>query len=830
MRQIKFAFRTLLKTPVVTGIAILSLALGIGANAAVFTFFDQMLLRALPVHEPERLVNLVAPGPKPGSTSCNQAGSCEEVFSYPMFRDLEAMDGPFSGLAAHFLFGANLATEVQTIPGEGSLVSGSYFGVLGLTPVLGRLLQPADDRNIGEHFVTVLSHEYWENVHGSDPGVLNGTMVINGQTMTIVGVAPRGFRGTTLGAKPDVFVPLAMRDVMIPGWAGLEDRRAYWAYVFGRLAEGVDIEQAAVAINRPYRAILNEVEAPLQEEMSAATMERFRSKQITLEPGTRGQSGLHSEARAPILMLLGITGIVLLIACANIANLLLARGAHRAQEMAIRGSLGASRTHLFNQLITESVVLALLGGVASLLVASWTMALIGSFLPADALATLDLNVSKSVLGFTAALSVATGLLFGMYPAAHSTREDLVTMLKAGGGQPAGARAAARFRAALVTAQIALSMALLVTAGLFIKSLANISRIDLGLDTHDMVVFEISPTLNGYAPAESRALFERVELELSAIPGVTAVAAARVPVLGGSSWGTEVRVQGFEWGPDIDSSSRMNFVGPEFFSTLGMALLAGREFSASDAGDEVTVAIVNEAFTRKFRLDSRDAVGMRMSTGSDELDIEIVGVVADAKYAEVRDEIPPLFFAPYRQTDMGSMTFYMRTGMDPSGALRAVPAVIKDLDPNLPVEDLKTLEQQAQESLLIDRLIGTMSAAFAALATLLAGVGLYGVLAFTVAQRTREIGVRMALGAAAGRVQRMILRQVGTMTVVGGLIGIAAALLGGSAAQSLLYELDAFDPLVIAGVTALLVAVALGAGYMPARRASETHPMEALRYD
>jgi len=830
MGGIKPAFRTLAKTPFVTGIAIVSLALGIGANAGIFSLFNQMLLRALPVAEPSQLVNLANPGPKPGSTSCNLAGSCEEVFSYPMFRDLQQAEGPFSGIAAHVGFGANLATETQTIPGQGLLVSGSYFGVLGLTPALGRLLQPADDQTVGEHFVVVLGHHYWENAHGSDPSILNKTMVVNGQTMTVVGVAPAGFLGTTLGDRPDVFVPLSMRGAIRPGWQGFENRRSYWAYLFARLAPDVELEQASREINVAYSAIINDVEAALQSGMSDATMERFRAKRIEVVPGMRGQSSMHSEAKVPLLLLMAITGFVLLIACANIANLLLARGANRGAEMAIRGALGASRRQLFSQLITESVLLAAMGGAASLLVAQLTLGLIGSFLPPEAASTLELGLSLPVILFTGGLAVLTGLVFGMYPALHSTRPDLVTMLKANAGQPSGARAAARFRATLVTAQIALSMALLVTAGLFIRSLANLSRLDLGLNTSNTVAFTVSPTLNGYEPDESRSLFERVELELAALPGVTGVTAARVALLAGNNWGTDVRVEGFESGPDIDSNGRLNHVGVEFFSTVGMALLAGREFRTADGANGPKVAVINEEFARKFGLDPRDAVGKRMSEGGDELDIEIVGVVQNAKYSEVRGDVPPLFFTPYRQQDVGSITFYVRTATGTDATMRAIPGVIRQLDPNLPVEQLKTLDQQAKESILIDRMVGTLSAAFAGLATLLAGIGLYGVLAYTVAQRTREIGVRMALGAASDRVRSMILRQVGRMTLIGAVIGIGAALLLGRAAESLLFELDGFDPAVIGVVALLLAAVSFAAGYLPARRASRVDPMEALRYE
>ncbi|MCH7890224.1 MAG: ABC transporter permease [Gemmatimonadetes bacterium] len=832
MSQLKFALRSLTKTPFVTAVAVLSLGLGIGANAAIFSLFDQILLMPLPVEAPEQLVNLGAPGPHPGSTSCSQAGSCQEIFSYPMFRDLERAQSGFSGIAAHVNFGANLAHSSQTSTGQGMLVSGSYFPVLGLRSALGRLLDPGDDETVGENFVTVLSYDYWANRLGSDPGILNQSIIINGHSMTIVGVAPRGFDGTTLGAEPDVFVPISMRGLMNPGFTGFENRRSYWAYLFARLKPGVTIERAGTEINATYSAILDEVEAPLQEGMSAPTLERFRAKQITLAPGARGQSQVHSEAGTPLILLLVITGVVLLIACANIANLLLARGAARGQEMAIRGSLGAGRRHLLVQLLTESLLLAMLGGVASLFVAQATLGLIGTFLPPEAANMLVLELSPTVLVFTAAVSLGTGLLFGLYPALHSTRPDLVTMLKANTGQPSGGRAAARFRSALVTAQLALSMALLASAGLFIKSLVNVSKVDLGLSTENLITFAVSPELNGYEAERSLAFFERTEEELAAIPGVTGVSAALVPVLAGSSWGSSVRVEGFESGPDIDADSRYNEIGPNYFSTLGMPLLGGREFTLSDGAGAPKVAIVNEAFTRKFGLDTRNAVGRFMGSGrGDELDTEIVGVVQDAKYSDVKQEVPPVFFRPYRQDDvLGSINFYVRASLEPSQILAAITPLMGRLDPNLPVEGLKTLDQQVKENVFLDRFISTLSAAFAVLATLLATVGLYGVLAYTVTQRTREIGLRMALGAGGAQVKGMVLKQVGRMTLIGGALGMVAAFFLGRAAESLLFGLEGSDPFVFVAVAVLLVGVAMGAGYVPAHRASKIDPMEALRYE
>ncbi len=834
MRGIRYAFRTLAKTPFVTIVAIVSLALGIGANTAIFSIFDQMLLRSLPVQEPDRLVNLSAPGPNPGSQSCNQSGSCQELWSYPMFRDLEREQASFTGIAGHRIFGANLSQGGQTTSGQGIYVSGSYFPVLGVQPALGRLIGPQDDERLGEHSVAVLAYSYWENELGSDRSVLNETILVNGQPLTVIGVAQRGFDGTTLGADPDVFVPLTMRTALEPLFNGYENRRSYWVYLFARLGDGVTTEQATAAINGLYSPIINEVEVPLQGSMTEQTMEQFRTKQVIVEPGFRGQSSLHEEATTPLRLLLGITAVVLLIACANIANLLLARGANRSQEIAIRSSLGASRGQMFGQLLTESVLLAVMGGAASLAVARWTLVSISRVLPPEAASTFDLAIDPQMVIFTALLSLGTGIVFGMYPALHATRLDLAGMLKTTLGQPSGARAAQRFRNGLVTAQIALSMTLLVAAGLFIKSLSNVSRVDLGLNPESVVMFSVAPALNGYEPERSADFFVRLEEELAALPGVTAVSTDRVGILGGSSWGNDVSVQGFAWEPGVDANSRVNWVGPGYFSTLGMPLIAGREFTESDNDGAPGVVIVNEAFTRKFDLDGAQAVGKFMSDnggGSDDLDLEIIGVVQDAKYSDVKQAAPPLFFKAYRQDrTIGGLVYYVRTALDPDVIMGQVTPVVSGLDPNLPVSDLKTLEEQVKDNVFLDRFIGTLSAAFAALATLLAAIGLYGVLAYTVSQRTREIGLRMALGAGSSTVRAMVLKQVGRMVVIGGIIGVVAAIGLGRAAQSLLYGLEGTDVTVVGVVTVLLGLVGLGAGYIPASRASRVDPMQALRYE
>ncbi|MBV9880494.1 MAG: ABC transporter permease [Gemmatirosa sp.] len=833
MARLKYALRTLVQTPFVTAVAILSLALGIGANAAIFSLFDQMLLRPLPVRDPGALVNLSAPGPKPGSQSCGQAGSCDAVFSYPMFRDLERTQTVLRGLAAHVAFGANLAFRGETQSSGGMLVSGSYFPTLGLTPALGRLLGPADDRTLGGNPLVVLSYDYWNTRLGHDPRVLGEAIVVNGQPLTIVGVAPRGFEGTTLGAHPDVFVPLTMRELMAPGWKVFDNRRAYWLYVFGRRLPGVTIEQAARGLTAAYQPILAEVEAPLQKRMSDANLARFRHKQIVVTAGSQGQSAAPREARTPLLLLLSITAIVLLIACANIANLLLARGASRAGEMAVRLSLGAERWGLVRQLLTESLLLGTAGGLLGLVVAQWTLRGITALLPADGAQTFHARLDLTVVAFAALLALLTGVLFGLFPALHSTRPGLIGTIRSSAGQLSSARSATRFRTTLVTSQIALSMTLLVCAGLFIRSLVNVSRVDLGVATERVVTFGISPQLNGYSNARSAALFDRVTQALAAVPGVRAVTPTLIPLLTGSSWGTDVAVEGFTPDAATDANARYNEVGAGYFETLGTTLLAGRAFATTDVVGAPAVAIVNETFARKFGL-GRHAVGAHMAMGSGaerKLDIEIVGLMRDAKYADVKGENPPMFLRPSMQdSTIGAMTYYVRTTLAPDQVLRTIPRVLKALDPNLPVENLKTLPQQVRENTYLDRMIGVLAAAFATLATVLAAIGLYGVLAYTVAQRTREIGVRMALGASGRQVRGLVLRRVAAMTLAGGLVGVVAATGLGAAAKSLLFGLAGWDPLSIGLSAVLLALVAVGAGYLPARKASKVEPTRALRYE
>ena len=664
-RDVRHALHLLRRSPGFTIVALLTLSLGIGATSAIFSIFNQLLLRPLPVPESTRLVNLGAPGPKSGSTSCNQSGDCEQVFSFPMFRDLERAQTVFTGIAAHRSVAANLAFGGQTMNAAVLLVSGGYFPVLGIQPALGRLIGPGDDRAPGESPVVVLSHAFWQSHFAGSRDVLNQTMIVNGTPTVIVGVAPAAFEGTTIGVKPGVFVPMTLRDPVNPFARGFENRRSYWVYLFARLKPGVSIEAARASLNQPYRAILNDVEAGLQKGLSDQTLARFRARSVLVQPGSRGQWGGGTVAVAPMALLLGVTALVLLIACANIANLLLARSATRVTEMSIRLALGGTRRRLVMQLLIESATLGVLSAIGGLILARWTLGLISMLVPIQAADIIQVKLDPIVVGFAGALAIGTGLIFGLFPAIYSSRPDIISALKGQSGQTSGGHAASRFRSLLATMQMALATLLLVSAGLFSKSLFNISRAELGMKVDHVVEFSVSPSLNGYSPARSRQLFERIEDGLRALPGVTSVSGSLVQILASSNWNNSVAVEGFAANPDTDTNSQYNEVGPGYFHTLGIPLLAGREFASSDTADSPRVVIVNQAFARKFNLGA-DAVGRHIGNRDEKLDSEIVGLVQDAKYSEVKREPPPQYFRPYRQNkQVGSLNFYARTAANPN---------------------------------------------------------------------------------------------------------------------------------------------------------------------
>jgi predicted permease len=748
-----------------------------------------------------------------------------------MFRDLEARQSVLSELAGHYETFVNLAYRDRTDAARGALVSGAYFGALRVRPALGRVLGPQDDMQVGEGAVAVLSFDYWQTATGADPDVLGRTIVVNGEPLTIIGVAAKGFSGNVGGWVPSVYVPISMRWRMesnVP--RSDENRLAYWVYLFGRLKPGVSIEQARAPLNTLHSGILNEVDAPLNGALGPEVLEKFRARQLTVEPGAHGQSMLRGIGSPPFAMLLGVAVAVLAIVCVNVANLVLARNATRATEIAIRSSIGASRLQLVRDLLLESAVLAVLGGLASIPVAAATLRGVSALVPWQLAGQFVLTLSPAATVFAAAMSLGTVLLFGLLPALRASLVDPGSAMKGQGRHAVGARGTARFGGKLATVQLTCSMVLLVLAGLFAQSLANLSRADLGMNVDSLVTFSISPRRNGYDDLRAMQLFDKLERELAAQPGVVGVASSMVPLIAFEQWGDDVKIDGQDApSPAADVRADMNWVGNDFFRTLAIPLRAGRVFTDADRIGGQSVAVVNESFVRKFHLEEDGAIGKRFTLKLIPGSFEIVGVTADTKYDTVRGDIPPqFFFARGQSTGLNSLSLYVRAATSPGDAMRMIRRVVASLDPNLPVSDLMTMDKVVESNLFTERLVAILAGGFAALATLLAATGLYGVLAYAVAQRTRELGVRLALGATAGGLRTMVMRQVAKIALIGMPIGLALGVAAGQAAKSLLFGLSGYDPYVLGGAVAVLAVVVLAAGYLPARRASTVTPMEALR--
>jgi len=839
VNQLKLAMRQLRLRRGLSTVVILMLALGIGATTAMFSLYHQVLVRPLPVSEPEQLVNLAAPGPKPGGGVRDLGlGNREAQFTYPMFRDLQNAPSGFVGLAAHVDFLANLSFDDRPTSGRGWFVSGSYFDVLNLTPALGRLIGAGDDARVGESAVTVLSYEFWQRGFGGDPNVVGKTLSVNGQGLEIVGVAPAGFRGTNMQVRADVFVPLTMAPIVNSGLSGaqaFESRSAYWLYLFARLAPGVTLDRAAAELNVVYSGILREIEAPRLspqqvQQLPEGTLDRFLERQIAFSRGDQGQSNLPTTAGRPLTLLLGVTVLVLLIVCVNVANLLLARGAARAGEMATRASLGASRGWLVRQLLTESFVLIAIGGLASLGVAALIVRLITALLPVALTTGLAPELSSTAMLLAAGVSLMTVVVFGLAPAWRVSDANPALAMKVHAARSGGGRAAMRFRGALTTAQIAFSMLLLVLAGLFTKSLMNVARLDLGIDVDSIVSFSVSPRLNAYTPDRLADFYDRLEDALAAQPGVVSVGSSGIPLLGDFALPNAFSVEGFEPAPGANMTAPIGMVGADFFAAIGVPLRAGRVFTDQDTTTAPQVVVVNETFARRFRVTD---VGQRLGpTGATNYPYEIVGIVADSKHVSVKGETEPVVYLSRYAVAGGiqAMFYYLRASVAPEALLATIPRVVAEIDPEVPVTNLKTMVTTVQESVYIDRLLSMLSVGFAVLATLLAGIGLYGVLAYNVTQRTRELGLRLALGARPGQVRSMVLMQVGVMAAIGAAVGLVAALALGRVAESVLFGLSGRDPLVLTAATTVLAVVVLAGSWLPARRASKIAPTVALRYE
>jgi predicted permease len=831
-QDLRFAFRTLAGSPGFTAVAALTLALGIGANTAIFTLMDQVLFRLLPVERPERLVVLDGPGGFSGSTHSHS--SFIKELSHPMYLGLRDKADAFAGVLAQYTTPVHLTESGQTERVDGVLVTGTFFDVLGLRPAAGRLFTPDDDRTPGAHPLVVLGHGYWTRRFAADASVVGRTVRVNGHPMTIVGVAPAGFHGISVGESIDVYVPLMMQPQVIPTWtrSGLNEWRVRWLTVMARLKDGLTREQATASVNVLYSQLLREDLATVEGTRSERFRTSFLGKKLVLHPGGRGSSDLREQSKKPLLVLMGMVGLVLLIACANVANLLLARGSSRQREVAVRLALGASRLRLMRQLLVECLVLAAIGGALGLAVASWTGGLLVRALPFEAAPrVLSSEPDLRVALFALSLSVLTALVFGLAPALQSTRFDLAPTLKNESTSVMGGSAPFRFRKGLVVAQVALSLLLLIGAGLFTRSLMNLRQLDPGFQPEQLLTFAVDPSLNGY-PLERRVqVLEKIREEVAAEPGVQSVSLADVALMTDSNSSSTVKVEGYESKEGENMNPNFNWVAPDFFSTMGIALVAGRDFTDADGPGAPKVAVVNETFARYFFGD-KDPLGRRFGYGrpGDKPEIEIVGVVKDGKAANLREEPIRFVYVPYRQQEaIGAMTFYARTTLDPEALAPRMRALVSGVDATLPVSSLKTMRAQIGESLFVERLVAALSACFGLLATLLAALGLYGVMSYAVSLRTREIGIRVALGAGRKTVLGMVLREVAVLAAIGVAVGLPSGYGLGRLVEAQLFGLTARDPLTYAIATLTLLVTALLAGYLPAARATRVHPMVALRY-
>jgi predicted permease len=843
-QDLRYGLRMLARSPGFAVVAVLSLALGIGANTAIFTLINAVMLKMLPVKEPQQLVLLdyaAKEWPKPfvnsmdGSSSGGVGRYTSTSFSYRTFQEIHARNQAFSSVFGFAMIGrANVGANGEVGLAQAQVVTSEYFSGLGVQPSIGRTFSQQDDRP-GAPPVAVISYGYWQRRFGGDRAIAGKAITVNGVPATVIGVTPPEFFGLSPGSSIDISLPLSLRPQLTPGPNGpannyLTDSSYWWVLIMGRLKAGITAPQATAGLDGIFKQSISAgLASPPGEDAVWPTIE--------LAPGSQGLDYLRRQFSKPLWVLMTVVGLVLLIACTNVANLLLSRAAARQKEIAVRLSIGATRARLVRQLLTESVLLASLGGLFGLLLAYWGSNLLVGFMSrSDARMLLDLRPDLKVLGFTAAVCLLTGLLFGLAPALRATRLDLTPALKQGAGTLSLGRLRLGLPKVLVVVQVALSLVLLFGAGLFVRTLVNLQNVDVGFRVDHLLIFGVDGIKGGYKGAAQANLYDRVQERIRALPGVKSVSMSHIALLASSmtSYGG-ISVPGYVPKAGQRSSIRVLYVGAGFFETMGIPLLLGRTFGVRDDEAAPKVAVVNEKVARLY-FGAENPVGRGFSFNSKAAtpDTEVVGVVRNAKYEGVRADDPPIIYVPFRQNlnRLRSMTFEVRTAGNPNAVISAVRKAVQYVDPNLPLFNVKTQQAQLDEIMMQERLFAKLSSFFGFLALLLACVGLYGTMSYAVERRTGEIGIRMALGAQRGDIFGMVLREILLLVLAGAVIGVPAALAASRSAAKListmLFGLKPGDAMTLAFVTAGMIVIAAAAGLLPARRASQVSPMAALR--
>jgi putative ABC transport system permease protein len=831
VQDLRFAWRQMRRSPGFVLTAVLTLALGVGANTAVYSLLDQALLRSLPVHKPEQLVVLSVPGKAwDGHTSDWGAGE-DKSFSYPMYKDLRDQAKVFDGLIATSRRAVGIAHDRTSEVGDAEIVSGNYFSMLGVRPAIGRLLSQTDDAAPGANPVVVLSHHYWTTHLGADRNVVGKTIALNGHSFEVIGVAPENFQSAVWGETPDLFVPMSMLDIVVTGKGKrLTDHTDRWMNIIGRLREGETIQQAEAGVAPLWHALRAEELKALGHKSPRFVDEFLTHSRLVIDPGARGISYSRSSLQTPLLAVMAMALLVLLLAAVNVASLLLVRSAARVQEFAVRYAMGARSGRILQQLLIEGALIGLLGGVAGMLLAPAAMRLLVRQITAiDETNAFHATPDGRLFVFGLGVALAVSLLFSLAPAIQLLRPDLVTALKQKAATASGG--VLGLRRVVVSLQIGLSVLLLIGAGLFVRTIENLRHANAGFNTTHLVTFRISPVLAGYQQAQIASLETRVMDAMRNLPGVQAVAATDDPELAGGSQGGNVTVAGYTPPANEDFDIEKNTVNFDYFHAMQIPMVVGRTFNQGDDAAGQPVAIVNETFVRHYFKSGAAAIGGRVANGGGNhlKFMTIVGVARDTRHTNLRDPSLPTLFTPLGQRDAPEyLQLYLRTATPPEQMFATVRATMQSIDAGLTVVGLRTMDEQIEESIGNERMIEMLALAFGMLATLLAGVGLYGVLSYTTMQRTREIGIRMALGSSRLAITGLVVKEMVRLGVIGVVVAVPCAILLGRALRSQLFGVSAADPLTLVGVVLLMGLVGLAAALVPARRAANVEPMEALR--